>query len=565
MPAKVKLKKFVDKLPILKSISPSKRDEKGTYYKVTMKEFSQKLHRDLPPTRLWGYEGTFPGPTFDVMRNESVFVKWVNDLPIKHFLPVDKTVHGSEITLPEGRTVVHLHGGRTPAHSDGYPEAWFTRNFEQTGPLFTREVYSYPNIEPATTLWYHDHTIGITRLNVYAGLAGFYLIRDANEHNLNLPRGMYEIPLLIVDRSFNPDGSLYYPSEPSPSNAGQPHQNSEVTPRQNNAGHSQQKNANLPLPHPSIVPPFDADTILVNGKVYPFLEVEPRKYRFRILNASNSRILTLKMDSNQPFYQIGTDRGFLERTIKINQFILMSAERVDVIIDFSQYNGKTIILKNVTQSASPETRDVMQFRVTVPLKSKDTSSLPTFLREIKGFPISMAKRTRDLTLVRIQDQYGRSLNLLDGKMWMDRISEKIEVNTIEIWRIINTINDVPHPIHLHLVGFQILGRQPFDVSHFQKTGNLIFTGPLSAPKPYEMGLKDTVQSPFGYVTSIISRFGPFTGRYVWHCHLLEHEDYEMMRPMEVFKAQDLDRDRDRDQDRDRNRDRDRFRDRDRDR
>jgi spore coat protein A len=242
------------------------------------------------------------------------------------------------------------------------------------------------------------------------------------------------------------------------------------------------------------------------------------------------------MDSNQPFYQIGTDRGLLGTTVKINEFILMSAERVDVIIDFSSYYGQSIILKNVTKSASPETTDVMQFRVNVPLRSTDTSSLPFYLRDIKGFPISMAKRTRDLKLIRLKDQYGRSLNLLDGKMWIDRISERIEVDTIEIWRFINLIDDDPHPIHLHLIGFQILGRQPFDVAHFQKTGNLMFTGPLAPPEPYERGLKDTVRCPFGYVTSIISRFGPFTGRFVWHCHMLEHEDYEMMRPMEVFKA-----------------------------
>jgi spore coat protein A, manganese oxidase len=512
MPERIKLEKFVDELPILKTLSPKQRSHYSSYYEVTMREFSQKLHRDLGPTRLWGYEGIFPGPTIQVVQNETVYVKWINDLPNKHFLPVDTTIHGSEITLPEGRTVVHLHGGRTPAHSDGYPEAWFTRNFQETGPLFEREVYTYPNIEPATMLWYHDHTVGITRLNIYAGLAGLYLIRDKNEQFLDLPKGKYEIPLLIVDRSFNPDGSLYYPPTSDPND-----------PR---------------LPHPSLVSPFDADTILVNGKVYPFLDVEPRKYRFRILNASNSRILTLKMDSNQPFYQIGTDRGFLEKTVKINEFILMSAERLDVIIDFSQYYGQNIILKNVTKSASPETTDVMQFRVTVPLTSTDTSSLPFYLREIKGFPTSMAKRTRDLKLVRIKDQYGRSLNLLDGKMWIDRISERIEVDTIEIWRIINLINDVPHPIHLHLIGFQILGRQPFNVTHFQKTGNLIFTGPPTPPEPYERGLKDTVRSPFGYVTSIISRFGPFTGRYVWHCHMLEHEDHEMMRPMEVYKAHD---------------------------
>jgi spore coat protein A len=507
MPEKINLQKFVDKLPILKTISPMKRDKGSSYYEVTMKEFSQKLHRDLGPTHLWGYNGTYPGPTFDVMNDETVFVKWINDLPNKHFLPVDTTIHGSDITLPEGRTVVHLHGGRTPPQSDGYPEAWFTRNFEQTGPLFEREVYSYPNIERATTLWYHDHTVGITRLNNYAGLSGFYLIRDGHEQSLNLPNGQYEIPLVIQDRSFNPDGSLYYPPTPDPNDP--------------------------KLPSPSIVPPFDADTILVNGKVWPYLEVEPRKYRFRFLNASNSRILTLKMASGQPFYQIGTDGGLLEKTEIIDEFIIMSAERVDVIIDFSQYNGQLIILKNVTSGASPETTEVMQFRVTVPLISSDTSSLPYYLGKLDRLSPMLAKRIRDLTLVRIKDQYGRSLNLLDGKMWIDRITEKIEVNSVEVWRLINIIDDVPHPIHLHLVDFQILGRQPFDVTQYQNTGKLIFTGPQIPAKPYEKGFKDTVQTPFGFVTSIIARFGPFSGRYVWHCHMLEHEDHEMMRPIEI--------------------------------
>ncbi|MBW7457309.1 multicopper oxidase domain-containing protein [Paenibacillus sepulcri] len=506
------LQKFVDELPVPYTLSPRKQSSNHSYYEVIMKEFSQKLHRDLPPTRLWGYEGTFPGPTFDVMKNETVLVKWINDLPGKHFLPVDTTIHGSESTLPEGRSVVHLHGGRTPAHSDGYPEAWFTRNFEQTGPLFEREVYIYPNIERATALWYHDHTIGMTRLNVYAGLVGYYLIRDKHEQSLNLPQGKYEIPLIIVDRSFNPDGSLYYPARPDQDDAG--------------------------LPSPSLVPPFDADTILVNGKVYPYLNVEPRKYRFRILNASNSRILTLKLDNNQPFFQIGTDSGLLETMIVIHEFILLSAERMDVIIDFSYCCGQSIILKNVTSNASAETTEVMQFRVAQPLTSADTSSLPFYMGEFIRLSRSMAKRTRDLVLIRIQDQYGRSLNLLDGKMWIDRISEKIEVNTVEIWRFINIINDDPHPIHLHLVDFQILDRQPFDVAHFEETGNLIFPGPPDPPEPYETGLKDTVRAPYGYITSIIVRFGPFTGRYVWHCHMLEHEDYEMMRPMEIFETPD---------------------------
>ncbi|WP_047155318.1 multicopper oxidase family protein [Aneurinibacillus tyrosinisolvens] len=507
MPAKVKLQKFVDKLPIPKTISPIKRDKEGSYYEVTMREFTQKLHRDLGPTRLWGYNGMYPGPTFDVMKGETTFVKWMNDLPPKHFLPIDTTIHGAEKTLPEVRTVVHLHGGKQPAHSDGYPEAWFTRNFEQTGPLFEREVYEYPNLE-ATTLWYHDHTMGITRLNMYAGLAGFFIIRDKHEQSLNLPTGIYEIPLLIQDRSFNPDGSLYYPSQPD-----------EKSPR---------------LPYPSIVTPFDADTILVNGKVWPYVEVEPRKYRFRILNASNSRAITFKLDSGQPFYQIGTDRGLLEKPVKMNEILLLTTERADVIVDFSGSFGQSIVLKNVFKDASPETTNVMQFKVTVPLKSKDTSSLPDYLGKIDFLSRKMASRTRDLTLVRVADEYGRSLNLLGGKMWIDRISEKIELGTVEIWRLINTTTD-DHPIHLHIVDMQILERQPFDVAHFQATGKLKFTGHAAPPDPNERGFKDTIRAPAGYVTSFIASFGPLTGRFVWHCHMLEHEDHEMMRPFEILK------------------------------
>ncbi|NOU92560.1 multicopper oxidase domain-containing protein [Paenibacillus sp. LMG 31456] len=503
----MKLQKFLDKLPILETIPPVKRDKKGSYYEVTMREFTQKLHRDLKPTRLWGYNGMYPGPTFDVMKNETTYVKWINDLPTKHFLPIDTTIHGADRNLPEVRTVVHVHGGKQPAHSDGYPEAWFTRNFEQTGPLFEREVYEYPNLE-AAPLWYHDHSMGITRLNMYAGLAGFYIIRDKYEQSLNLPRGVYEIPLLVQDRSFNPDGSLYYPSTPDKKN-----------PR---------------LPFPSIVTPFDADTILVNGKVWPYLEVEPRKYRFRILNSSNSRAITFKLDSGQPLFQIGTDRGLLERPVKMNEILLLTTERADVIVDFSRSFGKSIVLKNVFKGASPETTDVMQFRVTVPLKGKDTSSLPEYLTKIDFLSRKQASKTRDLTLVRVADEYGRSLNLLDGKMWIDRISEKIELGTVEIWRLINVSAD-DHPIHLHIVDMQILERQPFNVAHFQTTGKLKFTGPKDPPEPNERGFKDTIRAPAGQVTSFIASFGPLTGRFVWHCHMLEHEDYEMMRPFEILK------------------------------
>jgi spore coat protein A len=212
----------------------------------------------------------------------------------------------------------------------------------------------------------------------------------------------------------------------------------------------------------------------------------------------------------------------------------LTTERADVIVDFSGSFGRSIVLKNVFKGASPETTNVMQFRVTVPLKGKDTSSIPDYLGKIDFLSRKMANRTRDLTLVKVEDEYGRSLNLLDSKMWIDRISEKMELGSVEIWRLINTSTD-DHPIHLHVVDMQILERQPFDVTHFQDTGKLKFTGNAAPPEPNERGFKDTIRAPAGYVTSFIASFGPLVGRFVWHCHMLEHEDHEMMRPFEILK------------------------------
>jgi spore coat protein A, manganese oxidase len=249
---------------------------------------------------------------------EPIQVKWMNNLPRKHYLPVDPSFHAHE--MPEVRTVTHLHGSETPQPSDGYPEAWFTKDFEEVGPFFEREVYEYPNHQRATMLWYHDHAMGLTRLNNYAGLAGAYIIRDKWGKSLNLPNKEYEIPLIIQDRSFNPDGSLFYPQQPD--------------------------DAAENLPNPSIVPAFTGDTLLVNGKVWPYLEVEPRKYRFRILNASNTRSYQLQLDSNLSFYQIGTDGGLMRRPVKLKTIPMLPAERIDVIIDFSNMKGKELILKN---------------------------------------------------------------------------------------------------------------------------------------------------------------------------------------------------------------------------
>ena len=176
-----------------------------------MRPFEQRLHRDLPPTPLWGYNGMFPGPTFDVRRGRPIAVDWKNDLPSKHLLPIDPVIHGAETDKPNVRTVVHLHGAKVMPDSDGYPEAWFTRNFAKTGPFFKNRTYHYPNDQRAATLWYHDHALGVTRLNVYAGLAGMYLLRDEEEDSFDLPSGRYEVALMIQDRILDPDGSLIYP------------------------------------------------------------------------------------------------------------------------------------------------------------------------------------------------------------------------------------------------------------------------------------------------------------------------------------------------------------------
>jgi spore coat protein A, manganese oxidase len=514
MRLKKRLRQFVDRLPIPGVLKPVSKNLKSTNYVVKMKEFRQKLHRDLPLTRLWGYEGKFPGPTIETNRNELVRVLWLNQLPKRHLLPVDKTVHGANKGAPQVRTVVHVHDGVAPPDSDGHPEAWFTRGFKKTGPAFKRKIYRYPNRQRATTLWYHDHALGITRLNVYAGLAGFYLLRDKNEKSLNLPKGKFEIPLVIQDRSFKKDGSLFYPKKPKP--------------------------ASPNLPTPSVIPEFFGDTILVNGKVWPFLEVEPRKYRFRILNGSNARFYTLSLTSGRPFIQIGTDGGLLRTPVRVKKLVLGPAERADVIIDFSKFKGQTITLKNSAPAPFPggaapnpkTTGIVMQFRVKLPLSGRDTSTVPVRLGRIPPLFVKQSRKIRNLSLVESKDRFGRLMLLLNNKRWDAPVTEKPRLNSVEIWNLINTTPDT-HPIHLHLARFRILNRQRFNVDHFNKSRKLVFTGPPVPPAPNERGLKDTVRANPGEVTRIIARFGPFSGEYVWHCHILEHEDHEMMRPFIV--------------------------------
>jgi spore coat protein A, manganese oxidase len=524
---------FVDPLPVPGVVEPT-----GTYngvprYQVAMRAFRKKLHRDLPPTPLWGYNGLYPGPTFEVRRDMPIAVEWMNELPAQHMFPIDRTLHGDEPGQPAVRTVVHLHGARVLPENDGYPEAWFTKDFAQTGPYFEHTTYHYPNDQPATTLWYHDHALGTTRLNVYAGLAGFYLLRDVIEDDLNLPRGEFEIPLLLQDRSFSADGSLLYPVVDS---GGDPD----------------------PRVPPVWIPEFFGDTVLVNGKVWPYLEVEPRKYRFRILNGSNARFYHLTLNESASdgtpvgrpgpaFNQIGSDGGFLPSPVPQADLTIGPAERFDVIVDFSGAYGKSFLLSNDAKAPFPDGDDiiptnVMLFKVTRRLRGRDSSALPRLLVSVVPLNPQSAVKTRDLVLSELDsaDPFGNPIMGLINAQWDSPVTEDPRAGGVEIWRLINTTEDA-HPIHIHLVQFQILDRQPFDTSQYPR--RLVFTGPRTQPPGNERpAFKDTVKAFPGQVTRLIATFRLPTGtpvqrgdrfRYVFHCHILEHEDNEMMRPYDV--------------------------------
>ena len=487
------LVRFVDPLPIPEIAKPAGlraapgSSGKVPYYRVPMRQIECKLHRDLPATRLWCYGSGSPGPTFDTRSGQPLLIEWPNELPGKHFLPIDHTLDGAETNRPEVRGVVHIHGAKTPPESDGYPEDWYVPGKSRT--------YFYPNTQEAAMLWYHDHAMGINRLNIYAGLFGLFLIRDDFESALNLPRGAFEIPLVICDRLLKQDGQLEYPVSGDPD-------------------------------HPW-VPEVFGDQMIVNGKAFPFLNVEARKYRFRVLNASNGRFLHLSLSNQQKLYQIGTDQGLLPAPVPIERSLLAPGERADLVVDFAGHSGEQIIMQN-------DAYQVMQFRVG-PTKSDD-SSLPATLRAVPKTEESAAIRTRPLSLIEKLTLKGESKSmLLNNTPWHMPVTENPVLDSVEIWSFINTTDD-SHPIHLHLVRFQILDRRRFEPFFYQASGEIRYTGPVTPPAPEEAGWKDTVRADPKMVTRIIVRFEGYLGRYVWHCHVLEHEDNEMMRPYQVIAA-----------------------------
>ncbi|MFZ2000020.1 MAG: multicopper oxidase domain-containing protein [Candidatus Sulfotelmatobacter sp.] len=483
------LARFVDPLPLPVLAQPQgdravpgKPGEQVPFYRVSMRAISRKLHRDLPPTNLWCYGDSVPGVMFDTQSGQGLLVEWVNELPPNHFLPVDYAVNGAERGTPEVRSVVHLHGGKTPPESDGYPEDWFVPGQSRT--------YYYPNQQDSALLWYHDQAIGITRLNIYAGLLGLHVIRDQAERQLQLPNGKYEVPLVLFDRHVHVNGQLSYP-------------------------------------HPWM-PEVLGEVPLVNGKIFPYLEVEPRKYRFRVLNAANGRVYRLSLPQGVEVHQIGTDRGLLPTPVAVTHLLLAPAERADLVIDFAPHRGTRILL-------SDDAFTLMEFRVSASPVS-DPSELPATLRPVPRIAESSAVKTRFLTLDEDKKRtYGSARMLLNKTPWHMPITEKPALGTTEIWELANLSEDV-HPVHLHLVRFQILDRRGFDAFQYMKTGTLEHEHPAAPPEPNEMGWKDTVRVDAQTVTRIIVPFEGYPGRYVWHCQNLEHEDNEMMRPYAVVAA-----------------------------
>jgi spore coat protein A, manganese oxidase len=487
------LARFVDRLPLPLPARPvgwrpvpGRPNARAPFYRVSARRIESQLHRDLPPTAQWSYGGAVPGVMFDARSGQGLSVEWVNELPAKHFLPIDHSLHGAEPGVPEGRTVVHLHGARTTPESDGYPEDWCLPGQSRT--------YHYPNEQDAALLWYHDHAMGINRLNIYAGLAGLFVIRDPHELGLRLPAGKFEIPLVLCDRDLRLDGQLSYPVSADPE-------------------------------RPWVPEVFGA-LQLVNGKIFPYLEVEPRRYRLRVLNAANGRFYRLSVPGGVQVHQIGSDQGLLPAPVSVGHVQLAPAERADLVVDFGPHRGARIVL-------SSDSFALMEFRVGEP-QVGDPSELPTALRPFARIAESAAVRTRRLTLDESQNRVAESTGmLLNRTPWHAPITEKPLLDTTEIWEFVNLTDDV-HPIHLHLVRFQILDRRPFDAFDFLTAGKLRYLGPALPPEPNEMGWKDTVRVNAKTVTRIIVPFAGYAGRYVWHCHILEHEDNEMMRPYEVL-------------------------------
>jgi FtsP/CotA-like multicopper oxidase with cupredoxin domain len=612
-------------------------------YEISVRQFSQQiLPAVMPATTVWGYgsvngAGTknpllihnAPSLTIEAQWRRPVQVKWINDLVhpdgtfLPHLLPVDPTLHWANPpggadgrdTRPsftqtpdpyEGPVplVTHVHGAvGVGDESDGYPEAWYLPaatnipagyategtwyDFFATkagasygatwGPGYA--TFQYPNLNRASTVWYHDHTLGMTRLNVYAGPAGFYIVRGgpagdkavldsrfrkpttailpgpAPSEGDRFPsnKTYYEIPIAIQDRSFNDDGSLFYPDS-----------------REFFDGATADAPGFIPNTDLSPIwnPEFFGNTIMVNGNTWPFHTVEQRRYRFRFLNGCQSRFLILDFNDipGVEAWQIGNEGGFLAAPVNLtanngNRLLMGLAERADMIVDFTNVAVGSHVLWNVGPDepfgggepgvdfpmANPDTTgQIMEFRV-VPAVAADPTTPPRNLVLPARAPLPSETFTRKLALIEMMSMHhdGPAEAMLghvdtEGmpvhQMWADEVTENPAVGDTEVWELYNFTADA-HPMHVHEVTFEVVSRQALATNEEgETTAPVQVVGQPRPPEPWETGVKDTVIAYPGEVTRLRATFDT-PGQFVWHCHIVEHEDNEMMRPYRIGPIQ----------------------------
>ena len=542
-----RLRRWVEPLPV-----PPVLDGRGGGKSFTIaarESTSWKFHPDLPATKTWGYWSDSPraglpylGPTIEATRRPddtietSVTVEWRNELE-RAFLPNDPTLTGAAMPGDPVPIVTHLHGGENHPQFDGTPLQWFTGD-GATGPHYVTNTFTYYNEQRASMIWYHDHALGNTRTNVYAGLAGIYVIRDDQDtgeadNPLGLPAGPYEIPLVLQDKTFNGDGSMFYPTQGVTSH------------------------------HPQWVPEFFGDVAVVNAKIWPYVDVEPRRYRLRIVNGSQSRFYNLRLvDENGgqplPFTQIGADGGFLRAPVQLTALLIAPGERADLVVDFAGRRNRSLVVTNNARAPYPmggraTLNQLLKIRVDQPLQGTDTTTPAADLQlpELAALPAPSVTRVQHLSET-LDPVTGAPINLnledapyLDGQTNLPDVTTRPEAGAVEDWLLVNPTADT-HPIHLHLVTFEVVDRRPFDVAAYDPaTPTIDYTGPAVPAAPNEDGRKDTVQAHPGEVTRIRARFelpdegtialppGVSNPQYVWHCHILEHEENDMMRAFEV--------------------------------
>jgi len=559
---------FTEQLPTLNDLGIIDATT-GVGASINMVNATHSFHKNMHPTPTLAYRSMAAGVAGPQNYLGPVIVA-KRDVPFQLTVSNDLTSHPMAAALDYGimgtvptdatapRACVHLHGGNTDPANDGDPLDFFP-NTDTTHLQGTTRTYTWENSQEAAGLWYHDHALGITRLNVLAGLASGYLVRDTNDpgNGTLLPAPPYEVPLILQDRSFNTDGTFSYPSNTNPG-----------TPR-------------------PWVPEFFGNVATVNGKVAPNLNVNKGKYRFRVYNGSQARFYNLKLmygGTALPFFQIGTDGGLLDAPVSLSTLLLATGERADLVVDFAALpTGAKIIVTNDAVTPYPAggaTRfdggsplpQIMQFTVTS--TTGWTTALPTNLRSttapitrLAGLPVAY---TRYLSLVEVHNEFDSpTMVTMNNQSFMGSPAmQPVASNTLEEWVLINTTVDA-HPMHVHFAEFQVISRQPFNATQYSfdagyansdgtSTGagkgtfpppdvTKYLSGTPTPPHANEMGWKDTILCMPGEVTRIRIPFGPnvvpgsttgtflpmaigkaHTGPYVSHCHILEHEENDMM-------------------------------------